>query len=121
MNDDDKPVSDAVPSLTPRAFYRHHVFFCTNAREPGERRSCGRHGAVEARDHAKQRIKDLKLAKPGSVRINNAGCMERCELGPCLVVYPQGTWYGYNSQQDVDEIIDRHIVGGEIVERLKLR
>jgi len=47
--------------------------------------------------------------------------MERCELGPCLVIYPQGTWYGYNSQQDIDEIIDRHVVGGEIVERLKLR
>jgi len=104
-----------------RSFYKNHVFFCTNTREPGERRSCGRHGAVEARDHAKKRIKELKLAKPGSVRINNAGCMERCELGPCLVIYPQGTWYGYKNQQDVDEIIDRHIVGGEIVERLKLR
>ena len=111
----------AAPPAPERSFYKNHVFFCTNMRDPGERRSCGRHGAVEARDHAKKRIKELKLAKPGSVRINNAGCMERCELGPCLVIYPQGTWYGYQNQTDVDEIIDRHVVGGEIVDRLKLR
>lgn len=103
------------------SFYQHHVFFCTNTRKPGERRSCGRHGADDARDHAKKRIKELKLARPGAVRINNAGCMERCELGPCLVVYPQGTWYTYESEKDVDEIIDRHIVGGEVVSRLLIK
>lgn len=104
-----------------RPFYRYHVFFCTNVRKPGERRSCGLHGAVEARDHAKKRIKELQLARPGSVRINNAGCMERCELGPCMVIYPQGVWYGYENEADVDEIIDTHIVGGQIVDRLKLK
>jgi (2Fe-2S) ferredoxin len=120
MSSEDESVDAAQPKAE-RSFYKNHVFFCTNVREPGERRSCGRHGAVEARDHAKKRIKELKLGKPGSVRINNAGCMERCELGPCLVIYPQGTWYGYKDQADVDEIIDRHVVGGEIVDRLKLR
>ena len=103
------------------SYYEHHVFFCTNTREPGERRSCGRHGAVEARDHAKKRIKELKLARPGGVRINNAGCMERCELGPCMVIYPQGTWYTYESASDVDEIIDRHIIGGDSVDRLLIK
>lgn len=106
---------------TQKPFYEHHVFFCTNKRAPGERRSCGLHGADEARDHAKKRIKELGLAKPGKVRVNNAGCMERCELGPCLVVYPQGAWYRYDSIADVDEILDRQVLAGETVDRLKLR
>jgi len=100
--------------------YQHHVFICNNRREPGARICCGLQGADEARDHAKQRIKQLRLAAPGKVRINQAGCMERCEQGPCMVIYPQAIWYRYESIADVDEIIDRHIVGGEIVERLKL-
>ncbi len=103
------------------SFYEHHVFFCTNKRDSGERRSCGRHGAEDARDHAKKRIKQLKLARPGKVRINVSGCMERCEQGPCMVVYPQGTWYTFKDDKDVDEIIDRHIVGGQVVERLLIK
>lgn len=106
---------------TGRSFYEHHVFFCTNKRGPGERRSCGMHGGDAARDHAKKRVKELQLARPGKVRINNAGCMERCELGPCIAIYPQAVWYSYENVADVDEIIDRHIVGGEIVDRLRLK
>jgi (2Fe-2S) ferredoxin len=104
-----------------KSFYRHHVFFCCNQRKPGERTCCNDKGATQAREHAKSRIKSLGLAAPGKVRVNQAGCMERCEQGPCVVVYPEGVWYTYRSTADVDEIIDRHVVGGEIVERLKLR
>ncbi len=99
--------------------YRHHVFFCTNVRDPQAKRpSCGRCGAEAARDYAKRRIKELGLAAPSQVRINQAGCMERCEQGPVLVIYPQGTWYHYRDEQDVEEIIQQHILGGHIVERL---
>ena len=72
------------------------------------------------RDYAKGRIKKLGLAGPGKVRVNKAGCLDRCEQGPVCVVYPEGIWYTYIDEEDVDEIIDSHIVNGVPVERLKL-
>ena len=103
------------------SFYKHHVFFCCNQRAPGDRTCCNDKGATRVRDYAKKRIKQLGLNQPGQVRINQAGCMERCEQGPCVVVYPQGVWYTYVDEEDIDEIIDRHVVGGEIVERLLIK
>ncbi len=70
--------------------------------------------------HAKKRIKQLGLAGPGQVRVNKAGCLDRCEEGPVVVIYPPGTWYTYIDETDLDEIIDSHIVGGKVVERLLL-
>ncbi len=70
--------------------------------------------------YAKDRIKKLGMNGAGKVRINKAGCLDRCDEGPCLVVYPEGVWYTYVDQRDIDEIIDRHIVGGAVVERLRL-
>jgi (2Fe-2S) ferredoxin len=101
--------------------YQHHVFFCLNQREPGERQNCASCGAVEMWEHAKGRIKKLGLGQPGKVRINKAGCLERCEEGPVLVVYPEAVWYTYIDKSDIDEIIDEHIVNGRVVERLKLK
>jgi len=69
-------------------------------------------------EYAKKRIKKLGLAGEGQVRINKSGCLDRCELGPVLVVYPEATWYTYVDETDIDEIIDSHIVGGKVVERL---
>lgn len=70
--------------------------------------------------YAKQRLKELGISGVGKVRINKAGCLDRCDQGPCLVIYPEGVWYTYVDQQDIDEIIDQHLVGGKIVERLRL-
>jgi (2Fe-2S) ferredoxin len=103
-----------------KPYYEHHVFFCTNVRDDPCRASCGKSGAIEAQEHAKRRIKQLGLNGQGKVRINKAGCLDRCEEGPVVVVYPQGTWYTYVDNSDIDEIIDRHILRGEIVERLKI-
>jgi len=72
------------------------------------------------RDYAKARIKELGLSGQKQVRINQAGCLDRCEEGPVLVVYPEGVWYTYVDQHDVDEIIDQHLVNGVIVERLRI-
>ncbi|PUA18369.1 ferredoxin [Glaciimonas sp. PCH181] len=91
-----------------------------NERPPGDRVSCAHSGAQAAQEHAKRRIKGLGLAGDGKVRINKAGCLERCEEGPTLVIYPEGVWYTYVDTEDIDEIIDVHIVGGKIVERLKI-
>lgn len=103
------------------SYYQRHMFFCCNQREPGAPRGCcNDKGATRLRDYAKRRVKELGLAGEGKVRINQAGCLDRCELGPCAVVYPEGVWYTYLDEEDLDEIIERHLVGGEIVERLKL-
>lgn len=103
------------------SFYGHHVFFCCNQRPAGQRTCCNDKGATEIRDYAKKRVKALGLAGPGKVRINQAGCLDRCEQGPCVVVYPQGVWYTYVDEEDIDEIVERHLVNGEIVERLLIR
>jgi len=72
------------------------------------------------RDYAKQRSKELGIAGPGGVRINTAGCLDRCEEGPVVVIYPEGIWYSYVDREDVDEIIEEHLLQGKVVERLKI-
>ena len=68
----------------------------------------------------KQKIKALDLNGAGKIRINQAGCLDRCDEGPVMVVYPQATWYTWVDQSDIDEIIDVDLVGGGVVERLKI-
>lgn len=102
------------------SYYQHHVFICCNQREPAAKVCCNGAGASDVRDYAKARIKALKLSGPGQVRINMAGCLDRCEEGPVLVVYPDETWYTYVDKSDIDEIIDEHLVNGRVVERLKI-
>ena len=70
------------------SYYERHVFFCCNQRTNGEA-CCADKGAQDMRDYAKKRVKELGLAGPGKVRVNQAGCLDRCEEGPCVVVYPE--------------------------------
>ncbi len=72
------------------------------------------------RDYAKQRSKELDIAGKGKVRVNTAGCMDRCSEGPVAVVYPDGIWYTYVDQEDIDEIIEEHLVNGRVVKRLQI-
>ena len=108
-----------TPPFAAMSHYRHHVFFCCNEREAPER-CCSTSGASEMQKYAKERIKALGQSGAGKVRMNKAGCLDRCEEGPVLVVYPEAVWYTYVDRQDIDEIIDSHIVGGRVVERLKI-
>ncbi|NMM28261.1 MAG: (2Fe-2S) ferredoxin domain-containing protein [Glaciimonas sp.] len=101
------------------SYYRHHVFFCLNQRDDG-RPCCADRGAQAAQQHAKKRIKLLDLSGAGKIRINQSGCLDRCEEGPVMVVYPEGTWYTYVDNEDIDEIIDSHLINGKIVDRLKI-
>lgn len=101
------------------SYYQRHVFFCCNQREAPDK-CCNDFGATVMQAYAKGRVRELGLAGPGKVRMNKAGCLDRCEEGPVLVVYPEGTWYTYVDRADIDEIIERHVIGGEIVERLKI-
>jgi (2Fe-2S) ferredoxin len=99
--------------------FTHHVFFCTNQRANGES-CCNDHGANDVRAYAKDSVKALGDKIPGRVRINSAGCLDRCGEGPVMVVYPEAVWYSYVDKEDVDEIIESHLVRGEPVERLKI-
>ncbi len=101
------------------SYYQHHVFFCTNQRDDG-RQCCEQCGASEMRAYAKQRIKQLGLSGPGKARINTAGCLDRCEMGPVIVVYPEEVWYSYVDREDIDEIIEQHLMKGRPVERLMI-
>ncbi len=100
-------------------YFQRHIFFCLNVRDDG-RACCAEHGAEAAFDHCKRAVKAAGLAGPGQVRVNRAGCLDRCDDGPVCVVYPDGVWYTYVDQADIDEIVERHLRAGEVVERLRL-
>jgi (2Fe-2S) ferredoxin len=99
------------------SYYSKHVFFCTNVRDDGSA-CCGTANAQGARDYMKSQCKLLGLSGPGKVRVNNAGCLDRCDRGPVLVIYPAGTWYTYVDLEDIDEIIRAEFQEGRSVPRL---
>jgi (2Fe-2S) ferredoxin len=101
------------------SYYERHIFFCLNQRDNGEN-ACAQHGAQQAFDHCKARIKAAGRDGVGKVRVNKSGCLDRCAGGPVAVVYPEAVWYSYVDNSDIDEIVDKHLIGGEIVERLVL-
>jgi (2Fe-2S) ferredoxin len=101
------------------SYYERHIFFCLNQRDNGEA-CCADQGAEAAFNHCKSRVKAAGLAGAGRVRVNRAGCLDRCAGGPVAVVYPEATWYTYVDQADIDEIVERHLRHGEVVERLLL-
>ena len=99
-------------------YYKAHAFCCTNERPPGHERGCCKEkGAEKLRNYMKARVKELEIE---GVRVNVSGCLDRCELGPVMVIYPEGVWYTYSSPADVDEIIATHLQKGGRVERLRL-
>ena len=105
-------------AATLRPYYNAHVFCCINERAPGHRRGCCKErGSVELRDYMKTRVREMKINR---VRVNQSGCLDRCELGPVLVIYPEGIWYTYQSIEDVDEILQTHLIDGQVVSRLLL-
>jgi len=98
-------------------YYQRHIFFCLNKRAAGEN-CCADHGAQAALDRCKAQVKSQGLSGPGKVRVNKAGCLDRCTAGPVCVVYPEAVWYTYVDQQDIDEIVESHLKHGRVVERL---
>ncbi len=99
------------------SYYTPHLFFCTTQRAPGEM-CCNSSGAQAMRDYCKERVKAAGEQIKGSVRVNSAGCLDRCDKGPVIVVYPEDVWYTYIDQEDIDEIVESHLINGKIVERL---
>jgi len=97
--------------------FKHHLFFCLNERSNGEN-CCAQHNAFELFTYAKNRIKELGLSGAGKIRVNKAGCLDACNLGPVMVIYPEGTWYTFIDTDDIEEIIQSHLIKGKSVERL---
>lgn len=100
-------------------YYERHIFFCVNRRDDG-RPCCAGHGADSLQAYAKERVKALGLAGRGKVRVNKAGCLDRCDEGPVAVVYPDAVWYTYVDRSDIDEIVESHLRDGRPVARLRL-
>jgi (2Fe-2S) ferredoxin len=99
------------------SYYRHHIFFCLNQRDSGEA-CCADYDAQGAFDHCKRLVKQAGLAGPGQVRVNKAGCLDRCAAGPVAVVYPEGVWYSFVDKADIEEIVESHLKNGQLVTRL---
>lgn len=119
-------MTDAVPSSNeaasaasdPPPYFRAHVFVCCNRRPDGHRRgSCAARGSEDLRDYMKVRAKELGLK---DVRVNMAGCLDRCEFGPTLVIYPEGVWYAPKTRDDIDRILTAHLQAGGRVPELML-
>ncbi len=102
----------------PALYYHRHIFCCVNER-PGDdpRGCCLAKGSPALRDYMKTQVRKLKIKK---TRVNASKCLDRCELGPTMVIYPEGVWYTYRCEADVDEILQTHVIGGGRVERLML-
>jgi (2Fe-2S) ferredoxin len=109
----------AIESLPPMPPFTNHIFVCCNCREPGNSRGCC---DPEGTEKLKKRFKkELKARQangtigPGEVRANTAGCLDQCELGPVVVIYPRGIWYGRVTPEDVPRILDETVVGGRVL------
>jgi (2Fe-2S) ferredoxin len=99
--------------------FKKHVFVCLNERDPDNPRGdCTRKGSPELLKKLKAALRARGLDE--EIRANKAGCLDNCERGCSVVVYPEGVWYGHVTEADVDEIVEKHLVGGQPVARLRL-
>ncbi|WP_342220169.1 (2Fe-2S) ferredoxin domain-containing protein [Rickettsiella endosymbiont of Miltochrista miniata] len=101
------------------SYYQQHIFLCTNLRE-NNKDCCAKRGANPLFDYLKTKIKLLMENQQQRIRVSHSGCLGRCSLGPLLVIYPEDTWYHYETQHDIDEIIEQHLIKKQIVHRLLL-
>jgi (2Fe-2S) ferredoxin len=101
-------------------FYKHHIFFCNNVRQNGKK-CCSQNGAKELYRYAKDRCRESSILGKGGIGVSESRCLGRCEHGPVVAVYPDDVWYQYIDEDDVDEIIESHLIGGKEVERLKIK
>lgn len=100
--------------------YTKHVFICTNQRDPSDPRGCcAQRGGEEVREAFKRKLKERGLH--GTIRANVSGCLDACAFGPSIVVYPDCIWYGGVTVEDIDEIIESHLLNDVPVERLLIR
>ena len=98
--------------------FEKHVFICTN-QKTGGKKCCGEAVGLELVAKFKKILKDKNLNI--RIRAQRAGCIDACDFGPSLVVYPEGTYYGHLTLDDVEKIIEQHLINGKVVEELELK
>ncbi|MFQ5451115.1 MAG: ferredoxin [Nitrospinaceae bacterium] len=100
--------------------FQKHLFICNNQRKPDDPRGCcsGR-GSLSLLDYAKGRVHEMGLK--GKVRVNKAGCLDACQYGPSMVIYPDGVWYSPKTKEDMEEILHEHLQNNCVVDRLVIR
>lgn len=101
------------------SYYQYHIFICTNLRE-NNKDCCANRSAKPLFDYLKNKIKKLTNNQHQKIRLSYSGCLGRCSLGPLMVIYPESTWYHYETQYDIDEIIEQHLIKQQIAHRLLL-
>lgn len=101
------------------SYYKYHIYFCLNERKNGTE-SCANSGSIELFNFMKLKVKEANLEDVENIRINKAGCLGRCALGPVIVIYPEAIWYQCKTNEDIEEIIEQHLRKKQIVSRLKL-
>ncbi len=111
------PATASATGVAMPSYYQRHIFFCLNERKNGEA-CCAQHDAQAAFERCKSQVKAAGLDGPGRVRVNKAGCLDRCAAGPVAVVYPEAVWYSYVDASDIDEIVASHLQHGQVVQRL---
>jgi (2Fe-2S) ferredoxin len=90
-----------------KLYYEKHIFVCENSREQGKRVSCGWSNSKEIREYLKLKVKEVLPEK--KIRVNTSGCLDRCEVGPVLVVYPEGLWFSLKTKEDVDQFVENYL------------
>ncbi len=100
-------------------FYQRHIFFCSNLKQNGKK--CCQQADAEAMCHyAKKRLLELEQHGEGKIRVSQSGCLGRCDSGPCLVIYPEQTWYSYQDTDDIDSIIESDLMNNVKVTALEI-
>ena len=97
-----------------------HIFICNNERSKDDPRGCcTQRGSLDLIDFAKKKIHDMGLK--GKVRVNKAGCLDACQYGPSMVIYPDEVWYSPKTAADMEEILTEHVLNDRVVERLTIK
>lgn len=99
--------------------YQRHIFFCNNVRKDAAQ-CCSQFGAKALYRYAKDTCRAKGYLGEGKFGISESRCLGRCEHGPVAVVYPDDIWYQYIDEEDIDDIINEHLIGGKVVKRLKI-
>ena len=100
--------------------YQKHVFICVNQKD-SNKTCCANHGGEVFFDYLKKRLREIEKTVEYTIRISKSGCLGRCNLGPSIVIYPEGVWYSYTSFEDLDQILTSHLLQNTIVDRLLMR
>lgn len=99
------------------SYFQKHIFVCTNQKPPGKT-CCANTGGEEFFSHLKTRLLELDLFGPEKIRVSKSGCLGRCASGPCMVIYPEGLWYTYQTYEDIDLIVNQYLLNNHVVSSL---